>query len=99
MKKAEPDNLEPVAARGRGRPKTGNAVPGKVRQEAHRARLEAAGKVRVGLIVGAEVRDQLDELQAWSGLSRDEVAELAIGEKHRRLSATHGAKKDPRRTK
>jgi hypothetical protein len=97
MTAAQPPDNQPLPKRGRGRPRTGKAVPNKERQDAHRARLKQSGKVRVELIVSTAVCDQLGELQRWTGLSRDEAAELAISEKHRRLAAAPNVKKVPRR--
>jgi hypothetical protein len=92
-----PDKPEPSPKRGPGRPRTGNAVPNKDRQDAHRKRLAEAGHVRLELKVSAAVRDQLDELQVMTGLDRDKAAELAISEKHRRLAGVSTIKKGSRR--
>ena len=92
-----PDKSEPPSKRRPGRPRTGNAVPSKDRQDAHRKRLAEVGKVRIELKVSVAVRDQLDELQVMTGLDRDEAAELAISEKHRRLSGASIVKKGSRR--
>ena len=72
-------------------------MPNKDRQDAHRKRLAEFGKVRLELKVSVAVRDQLDELQVMTGLDRDEAAELAISEKHRRLAAASIVKNGSRR--
>ena len=92
-----PDTPEASPKRGPGRPRTGHAVPNKDRQEAHRKRLAEAGKVRLELKVSVAVRDQLDELQVMTGLDRDQAAEVAISEKHRRLAGVFSVKKGSRR--
>jgi len=92
-----PDTPEPLPKRRPGRPSTGKAVPNKDRQDTHRKRLAEAGKVRLELKVSLAVRDQLDELQAMTGLDRDEAAELAISEKHRRIAGAATIKKGSRR--
>ena len=98
MTTAKPlDAPEASPKRGPGRPRTGHAVPNKDRQEAHRKRLAEAGKVRLELKVSVAVRDQLDELQVMTGLDRDQAAELAISEKHRRLAGVFSVKKGSRR--